>query len=101
MNTQNLFMNTDMDAECPPEPSLWSPHDELPRENRPSISAVLAPIRYEKPIDDDEEEELRRWHADDPVDEAERRRAAAATEVQGNANPFIDDPMLVSRIADF
>jgi len=58
-------------------------------------------IRYEKSIDDDEEEDLRRWHADDPVDEAERRRAAAATEAQGNANPFIDDPMLVSRIPDF
>ena len=56
---------------------------------------------YEQPIDDDEEEDLRRWHAEDPVDEAERRRAAGATEAQGNANPFIDGPTLVSRIADF
>ncbi len=58
-------------------------------------------IRYEKPIDDDEEEDLRRWHGEDPVDEAERRRAAGVSEAQGNANPFIDDPMLVIRIADF
>ncbi len=58
-------------------------------------------IRYEMPIDDDDEEDLRRWHAEDPVDQVERRRAVAATESQGNANPFIDDPMLVSRIADF
>ena len=58
-------------------------------------------IRYEKSIDDDEEEDLRRWHADDPVDQAERRRAAGASEAQGNANPFIDDPMLVGRVADF
>ena len=51
--------------------------------------------------DDDEEENLRRWHEEDPVDGVERRWAAAATEAQGDANPFIDDPMLVSRIADF
>ena len=58
-------------------------------------------IRYEKPIDDDEEEDLRRWHDEDPVDQVERRRAAAATEAQGNANPFIADPLLVGRITDF
>ena len=53
------------------------------------------------PIDDEEEEDLRRWHAEDPVDQVERRRAVAATEAQGNANPFIEDPLLVGRIAYF
>ena len=69
--------------------------------NQSARAMLYFSIRYEMPIDDDEEEDLRRWHAEDSVDQVERRRAAAATEAQGNANPFIDDPKLVTRIADF
>lgn len=56
---------------------------------------------YGLPIDPAEEAVLRRWHRADPVDGRERSRNSAIADVQGNRNPFIDDPRLVRRIADF
>jgi len=35
---------------------------------------------------------LARWHQDDPPDASERRRNDAIERLQGNRNPFIDDP---------
>lgn len=32
------------------------------------------------------------WHAEDPVDGLERRRNDLVADIQGNRNPFIDDP---------
>ena len=48
-----------------------------------------------------EEEVLRRWAADDPPDDRERARNDAIEVLQGNRNPFIDCPEIVSDVADF
>jgi endonuclease I len=37
------------------------------------------------------------WHAEDPPDDAERERHDRAAAVQGNRNPYVDDPALVDR----
>jgi endonuclease I len=41
---------------------------------------------------------LKRWHAQDPVSQKEIDRNNAAYSYQGNRNPFIDHPELVSEI---
>lgn len=48
-----------------------------------------------------EEEFLRRWHVQDPVDAQELERNNRVEAVQGNRNPFVDDPDRVARISDF
>ncbi|MBD3644950.1 endonuclease [Alcanivorax sp.] len=37
-------------------------------------------------------EMYQRWHRDDPVDDEERRRNNVIEQIQGNRNPFIDEP---------
>jgi endonuclease I len=44
-------------------------------------------------------EMLLSWHEQDPVTDYERHRNVAIAEIQGNRNPFIDDPTL-ARLAD-
>ena len=46
--------------------------------------------------DDELKELLTAWHCSDPVDEAERVRNDRIEQLQGNRNPFIDDPGLIS-----
>ena len=41
---------------------------------------------------------LLRWNAEDPPDDSERARDAAVKRIQGNANPFVADPLLANRI---
>ena len=41
---------------------------------------------------------LKQWHAQDPVSQKERDRNEAAYQYQGNRNPFVDHPQLVSEI---
>jgi endonuclease I len=41
---------------------------------------------------------LLRWHHLDPVDAFEQRRHERIVELQGNRNPFIDDPMLAQSL---
>jgi endonuclease I len=64
-------------------------------------SSFYYAVRYKMDIDPIQESHLREWHLKDPVDKQERDRAQLITEEQGNANPFIDDPAAVDRIADF
>lgn len=58
-------------------------------------------VRYQMPIDADQEEDLRQWHEDDPVDASELARMRRIEQEQGNTNPFVIDPTLVSRLGDF
>ena len=39
---------------------------------------------------------LTAWHCADPVDEAEKVRNDRIEKIQGNRNPFIDNPGLIS-----
>ena len=57
--------------------------------------------RYGYHISDNEEYYLKKWHREDPVDDKERQRNDRIEDVQGNRNPFIDYPQIVSRISDF
>jgi endonuclease I len=58
-------------------------------------------IRYRLHIDPQEEAFLKKWHQQDPVDSDELDRNEQIYKIQGNRNPFIDHPELVSLISDF
>lgn len=58
-------------------------------------------IRYQIAIDPVQEYYLRLWHTEDPVDMSERNRHDKIHQLQGNRNPFIDEPELVQQITDF
>lgn len=58
-------------------------------------------VRYKIEIPDEEEEFLRRWNHLDPVDEMEMSRNNAIEKIQGNRNPFIDQPELADTISNF
>lgn len=58
-------------------------------------------IRYNGKINPRMEAYLRKWHEQDPVDLDEIERNNKIEKIQGNRNPFIDNPELVSRIRDF
>ncbi len=58
-------------------------------------------VRYRMHIDPIQEYFLRRWHRSDPVDYAELLRDNRIFKIQGNHNPFIQEPDLVDEIADF
>lgn len=56
---------------------------------------------YQQEIDAAQEATLRAWHELDPVDAAERARNDEIESIQGSRNPFVDDPALTARIANF
>jgi len=41
---------------------------------------------------------LQRWNREDPVSEEERRRNDVIERIQGNRNPYVDDPQLAGRL---
>lgn len=43
---------------------------------------------------------LLRWHAADPVDDRETARHERIAAIQGNRNPFVDQPELAARVYD-
>lgn len=57
-------------------------------------------VRYKVDISEEEEAYLRKWNQEDPVDQEERVRNEKIYELQGNRNPFIDDPELASLMKD-
>ncbi len=76
---------------------------EPPKEHRGNTARAMFYVsaRYGYRISSIEEFYLRKWHKDDPVDSEELRRNEGIQEIQGNRNPFIDFPQVVSRINDF
>jgi deoxyribonuclease-1 len=74
-----------------------------PANHRGNVARALFyfSIRYDMPLKETQEAFLRKWHIADPVDDEERARNNEIMKIQGNRNPFIDMPDLVSRFSDF
>lgn len=58
-------------------------------------------FQYKILLEEDLENLLRTWHFEDPPDEWEVKRNDLIEIVQGNRNPFIDQPEFVERVKDF
>jgi endonuclease I len=76
---------------------------EPPIEHRGNIARALFyfSVRYGLEINDSEEKFLKKWHKEDPVDQVERDRHEEIVKLQGNSNPFVEEPELVSVIKNF
>lgn len=76
---------------------------EPPVEHKGNVARALFyfSMRYEIRLPDHEEFFLRQWHILDPVDQEEINRNDIVEEIQGNRNPFVDDPTLVDYISNF
>lgn len=76
---------------------------EPPKDHKGNVARALFyfAVRYNMPISDTEEAFLRKWHNEDPVDQEELQRNSMIHNVQGNRNPFVDYPTLVSQITNF
>ncbi|MCR9204432.1 MAG: endonuclease [Halobacteriovoraceae bacterium] len=74
-----------------------------PKNHRGNVARAMFYVsaRYNYRLSDLEEFYLKKWHKDDPVDRNEIERNEGIEDLQGNRNPFIDYPELVSRIRDF
>ena len=74
-----------------------------PAEHKGNVARALFyfAICYNLSISETEEFYLRQWHLFDPVDAEEIERNDQIEELQGNRNPFIDNPELVSSIRNF
>lgn len=75
---------------------------EPPKNHKGNVARALFyfSVRYKINITDSEEVHLRKWHRLDPVDDEERSRHEKIYQIQGNRNPFIDDPDLIDQIED-
>ncbi|GEM_PF-3181084 len=58
-------------------------------------------MRYGMPLDEKTETIMKTWNQDDPPDAKEMLRNDRIEQVQGNRNPFVDDPDLISKITNF
>lgn len=74
-----------------------------PEEHKGNVARALFyfAVRYDLNISEIEEFHLRQWHLFDPVDNAEIERNDVIEQLQGNRNPFIDNPELVGSIRNF
>jgi len=71
--------------------------------HRGNVARALfyAAVSYGYKISELEEHYLKKWHEEDPVDASEMQRNEEIQEAQGNRNPFVDFPEMVSRVSDF
>lgn len=58
-------------------------------------------VRYQIAIESIQENYLRLWHKEDPIDAKEKARHEIISQLQGNRNPFIDNPELADKVQDF
>lgn len=76
---------------------------EPPESHKGNVARALFyfAVRYDMRITEHEEFILRQWNIMDPVDAEELRRNDAVEGIQGNRNPFVDDPELANLITNF
>jgi len=76
---------------------------EPPADHKGNVARALFyfSVRYKIEIDLSQETFLRKWHAEDPVDAEEMARNDAIEKLQGNRNPFIDNPEYVNAVSNF
>lgn len=76
---------------------------EPPKSHKGNVARALFyfSVRYKISIDESEEVYLRQWDKLDPVDQDEISRHEQIYKIQGNRNPFIDDPTLADQIDNF
>lgn len=76
---------------------------EPPAEHKGNVARTIfyMAVRYNFQIRSSEEKFLRQWHLIDPVDSEELKRNSEIESIQGNRNPFIDEPELVDLIENF
>ena len=75
---------------------VFEPHDA----HKGTVARAMAYVAMcGAPIDDRMKPLLAEWNERHPPDEAEMRRNEKIALIQGNRNPFIDDPTLVKNIA--
>lgn len=76
---------------------------EPPIEHRGNVARAMFyfSVRYSQGIPNAQEAWLRKWHLDDPVDQNEIDRNKEVSRIQGNSNPFIEQPGLVEVIENF
>lgn len=76
---------------------------EPPEEHKGNVARALFyfAVRYNMRISQNEEFFLRQWNIIDPVDHEEIERNDKIEKIQGNRNPFVDDPDLANLISDF
>lgn len=76
---------------------------EPPTNHKGNVARALFyfSVRYSLRIDPVQEAALREWHELDPVDEEELIRNEEIEDMQGNINPFIENPEYVDLINDF
>lgn len=79
--------------------TYFEPRDE--HKGNVARSMFYFSVRYKIALDQTQEHYLRMWHKEDPIDAAEKATHEEIVKVQGNRNPFIDDPTLVDQISDF
>ncbi len=85
------------------EYSFCSKEEGLREEIRGDASRayLYMSFQYKIPVEEELENSLRKGHFEDPPDEWEEKRNNLIEVIQGNRNPFIDQPELVERVADF
>ncbi|MBT4790447.1 MAG: nuclease [Halobacteriovoraceae bacterium] len=76
---------------------------EPPENHKGNVARALFyfAVRYNMRISEHEEFFLKQWNIIDPVDAEEVERNNKIEKIQGNRNPFVDDPDLVALINDF
>ncbi len=76
---------------------------EPPDDHKGNVARAMFYVStvYDLHLSAQQEEVLRAWSVADPVDAREKLQNARIAEVQGNRNPFVDEPALADRIADF
>lgn len=76
---------------------------EPPQAHKGNVARALFyfSVRYGLKIDQTQESVLRQWHEEDPVDAEELARNQEIESIQGNSNPFIENPEFVQAISDF